>query len=134
MLLLLFVDSATGVKAFTFTIHACVSSCIVITYIFIFSLVVVRTYIHYMLRIWCHSVRLDSQLFMNHLYSTLFDDSDHQNHDINDITMHINNQMYGSMDLDSLSKYYDLTDYKLISSEKYNLHFFILIQDPYQKI
>ena len=74
----------------------------------------------------CHSVQLDPLLIilMDHLYNTLFDNSDQQNQDDNDITMQIINQMYGPMDFNCLSKYYDLIAYNnLISTVENNLNF-----------
>ena len=47
---------------------------------------------------------------MSNLFYTLFNDLDDINSD-NDVSMEILNQMYGHMDFNSLSKYYDLTTY-----------------------
>lgn len=61
---------------------------------------------------------------MDHLYNTLFTDDMQQNRDTSDITLQIINQMYGNMDFDNLSKYYDIVSYNnLISSHSNNLSF-----------
>ena len=55
---------------------------------------------------------------MLNIYQTLFNDlrNDHSTDD--DIAMEIINQMYGHMDFNTLSKYYDLSSYNdLISTQ-----------------
>ena len=52
---------------------------------------------------------------MSNLYQTLFNE-DNDNHSCSDVSMEIINQLYGHMDLDALSKYYDLSSYNNITS------------------